>query len=173
MITRDQLLRICPLAPVGAVQELNEILRATGCNTPLRAAMLIAQLSVESDQFRATVEYGGLLKPYAPFYGRGWMQITWKENYRQAGEAIGIDLVEEPDKALLFNAEICAWFWNTFNLNPLADEGNVDECTRVINGRRATEASLESRRHRYAMALEVLEEDFSDVVGGNSTKETE
>jgi putative chitinase len=34
------------------------------------------------------------------YAGRGFVQITWKNNYARVGEMLGIDLVNEPDKAL-------------------------------------------------------------------------
>lgn len=34
------------------------------------------------------------------FYGRGFVQLTWRCNYRKAGEKLGIDLVGNPDLAL-------------------------------------------------------------------------
>jgi len=34
------------------------------------------------------------------YCGRGYVQLTWKNNYRRAGEEIGVDLVRLPDKAL-------------------------------------------------------------------------
>ena len=37
---------------------------------------------------------------YYPYYGRGFVQITWKENYEKFGKLLGIDLVEDPDLAL-------------------------------------------------------------------------
>jgi predicted chitinase len=47
---------------------------------------------------------------YYPFYGRGLIQLTWNGpdiwNYREYGQAIGIDLVSYPDRAL--EAEPCA-----------------------------------------------------------------
>lgn len=54
-------------------------------------------------------EYGGESylkgKPYYPYYGRGYVQLTWEENYKRATDelglmAMGIDLVQTPDKAL-------------------------------------------------------------------------
>jgi hypothetical protein len=34
------------------------------------------------------------------YYGRGYVQLTWRENYAKAGLRLGIDLVLEPDLAL-------------------------------------------------------------------------
>lgn len=39
-------------------------------------------------------------KKYYPFYGRGFCQLTWKYNYQLMGQWLGIDLVNNPDKAL-------------------------------------------------------------------------
>ncbi|WP_342641326.1 glycoside hydrolase family 19 protein [Rhodoligotrophos ferricapiens] len=34
------------------------------------------------------------------YYGRGFVQITWLENYKRVGDLIGVDLVDNPDLAL-------------------------------------------------------------------------
>ncbi len=34
------------------------------------------------------------------YYGRGYVQLTWKENYERVGKALGIDLVNDPDLAM-------------------------------------------------------------------------
>lgn len=34
------------------------------------------------------------------YYGRGHVQLTWKANYKKMGDALGIDLVHNPDLAL-------------------------------------------------------------------------
>ncbi len=34
------------------------------------------------------------------YYGRGFVQITWKDNYARFGDLLGIDLVNNPDQAL-------------------------------------------------------------------------
>lgn len=34
------------------------------------------------------------------YYGRGYVQLTWKDNYRAMGDVLGLDLVRAPDLAL-------------------------------------------------------------------------
>ncbi|MCY1241425.1 hypothetical protein D9M72_543230 [compost metagenome] len=34
------------------------------------------------------------------FYGRGFLQLTFEDNYQKTGRRLGIDLVKAPDKAL-------------------------------------------------------------------------
>lgn len=52
------------------------------------------------------------------YAGRGYVQLTWKNNYRLAGEKLGIDLVAAPDRALepeiaaliLVRGMLAGWF---------------------------------------------------------------
>ena len=37
---------------------------------------------------------------YAPYFGRGYCQITWRENYEKFGKLLGVDLVRHPNLAL-------------------------------------------------------------------------
>lgn len=40
-------------------------------------------------------------KPYYPYYGRGYVQLTWEDNYRRMGQKLGIDLLgDNKEKAL-------------------------------------------------------------------------
>jgi putative chitinase len=79
----------------------------------------------------------------ARYFGRGFVQLTWKNNYRKAGDKIGIDLVANPDRALelgsatdiLFAGMIEGWFTGKKLLqyfNP-AKEDWVN-ARRIING---------------------------------------
>jgi putative chitinase len=36
------------------------------------------------------------------YYGRGFVQLTWRTNYKAMGTALGVDLVNDPDRALDF-----------------------------------------------------------------------
>lgn len=37
---------------------------------------------------------------YYPYYGRGYVQLTWEYNYRRYADLLGIDLVGNPDLAM-------------------------------------------------------------------------
>ena len=37
---------------------------------------------------------------YSGYYGRGFVQLTWRENYVKMGEELGVNLVDKPDRAL-------------------------------------------------------------------------
>lgn len=70
------------------------------------------------------------------YRGRGILQLTGKENYRNTGNALGIDLVGNPDLLLTpkYAALSAGHFWSKRGLNALADIDNYKEITRRING---------------------------------------
>lgn len=37
---------------------------------------------------------------YYPWYGRGFVQLTWEENYIEAGKKLGLNLTSNPDKVM-------------------------------------------------------------------------
>ncbi len=38
---------------------------------------------------------------YYPYYGRGYVQLTWESNYQKYGDIIGVNLVGNPDMAMI------------------------------------------------------------------------
>ena len=70
------------------------------------------------------------------YIGRGLIQLTGKDNYKAAGEALGEDLVSNPQ--LVEEPRVAAltagWFWNKKGLNTLADQMDIATMTRRING---------------------------------------
>ncbi len=73
------------------------------------------------------------------YHGRGFIQLTGKNNYKQLSESIGVDVVADPDKvATTYPLLSAAWFFSTNNINTIADKGATDEVvrlvTRAING---------------------------------------
>ena len=89
------------------------------------------------------------------YRGRGLIQITGREMYAKCGNALGIDLIDNPD--LLLTPEYAtlsaAWFWNKHGLNTLADVQEYGTMTRRING---GITGLDDRIIRITKALEVL-----------------
>lgn len=94
------------------------------------------------------------------YRGRGPIQMTGKANYAACGAALNIDLLSDPDALTepMFGTLAAGWFWDRGNstgqsLNGLADLGNIDKISRVING---GDNGLVARRSLYEQALKVL-----------------
>ena len=70
------------------------------------------------------------------YHGRGCIQLTFHDNYWHCGQALGIDLVRNPDlvKTPKYAALSAGWFWNTHNCNALADAQDNLGLTKRING---------------------------------------
>ena len=68
------------------------------------------------------------------YRGRCPIGITGKDNYRAAGEALGLPLLEEPEllEEPVHAADAAGWFWKSHGLNRFAS--NINDCTRAING---------------------------------------
>ncbi len=73
------------------------------------------------------------------FRGRGYIQLTGKENYTAFGKAINEDILSNPDKVASSYALLsAAWFFNKNGLHKMADEGATDtvvtKITKRVNG---------------------------------------
>jgi len=89
------------------------------------------------------------------FRGRGCIQLTGSANYHHAGQALGVDLIMEPDLVATpqYAALTAGWFWNTQKLNALAEAGDWTGLTKRING---GTIGLEDRKKHINHALAVL-----------------
>ena len=89
------------------------------------------------------------------FSGRGLIQLTGKTNYQNFADSIETSLEEIPEYLETFEGAVqsACWFWETNNLNPLADKGDIVALTKRING---GTIGLEDRIKHYNHALEVL-----------------
>jgi predicted chitinase len=171
-VTLDQLKRIMPnLSDAKArayLPHLNNAMAEAGINTKQRQAMFLAQLAHESGEFRYMEEIAsgaayegrrdlGNTQPGdgTRFKGRGPIQLTGRANYRAAGQALGIDLENNPRRAADPDVgfRTAAWFWKSRGLNSLAEAGNFREVTRRING---GYNGLSDRQQYYNRALSVL-----------------
>ena len=69
----------------------------------------------QSGDYCASESYGCPAGTYA-YYGRGPLQISWNFNYEAAGNALGVDLLDNPDLVATNSAiswETALWYWNT------------------------------------------------------------
>jgi len=91
----------------------------------------------------------------AKFIGRGLIQLTGKDNYRAFGEAIGEDLVSNPQlvEQPRYAALSAGWFWNKRGLNALADAMDITTLTVRINGGKI---GIDDRIAKINKALDVL-----------------
>jgi len=89
------------------------------------------------------------------FRGRGCIQLTGHANYFHAGQALGVDLVMDPDSVATpkFAALTAGWFWSTHNLNAPADALDYTKVTKIING---GTIGLDDRIKHVQRALAVL-----------------
>ena len=97
----------------------------------------------QSGNYCASESYGCPAGTYA-YYGRGPLQISWNFNYKAAGDALGIDLLDNP--SLVQNDASVAWktglwFWNTStgagtmtSHNAMVNSAGFGQTIRAING---------------------------------------
>ncbi|MEV0324552.1 chitinase [Streptomyces sp. NPDC050658] len=132
----------------------------TGSDTVRRqeAAAFLANVSHETGGLVHVVEqntdnyphYCDSSQPYGcpaghdKYYGRGPIQLSWNFNYKAAGDALSIDLLNNPD--LVQNDPAVAWktglwYWNTQNgpgtmtpHNAMVNGAGFGETIRSING---------------------------------------
>ena len=91
------------------------------------------------------------------YCGRGLIQLTGKQNYTYCGQALEVDLLDDPSylETPEGAARSAAWFWDSRDLNDLADEGDMKTITKKING---GFIGLEERIGNYETALAALGE---------------
>ena len=89
------------------------------------------------------------------YRGRGLKQLTGKDNYARCGQALGVDLVGDPDLLLqpLYAARSAGWFWKANALSTFADAGDIKGMTKKING---GFIGLEQRQKLYDKVLAAI-----------------
>ncbi len=83
------------------------------------------------------------------YHGRGFIQLTGKDNYKAFATSIGEDVVSNPDLvATKYPLASAAWFFSKNGLNTIADKGIgndiITTITKRING---GTIGLEERAH--------------------------
>jgi putative chitinase len=128
-------------------------------NTPARQAAFLSQIGHESGGLKWIKEIWGPTdtqrryemrtdlgnnRPGDGFLyrGRGWIQLTGRDNYRRASQRLRErfpdcpDFEADPDAVATarWAALTAAEFWHNAGLNALADQGRYETITRRING---------------------------------------
>lgn len=89
------------------------------------------------------------------YCGRGLIQLTGKENYSWFAASLDIPVEEASEYLQTFEGAVqsACWFWESNELNQLADKGDILSMTKRING---GTLGLEDRKKHYQHALHVL-----------------
>lgn len=165
-------------------------------NTPIRQLCFLAQVGHESGGLFYTEELAsgqayegrtslGNIQPGdgVRFKGRGLIQITGRANYKSIGDNLGIDFITTPtllggknvtvctDDQLKYAALSAGWFWDSRNLNKIADlidiQNPIDEGSNLANFQLLTKKinggfnGLSDRLSRYKNGHEIFLQDGS------------
>jgi predicted chitinase len=158
----------------------------TGSETVKRqeAAAFLANVSHETGGLVYVVEqntgnyphYCDATQPYgcpagqAAYYGRGPIQLSWNFNYKAAGDALGIDLLNNPylveqDAAVAWKTAL--WYWNTQKgpgtmtaHDAMVNGAGFGETIRSINGaiecNGGNPGQVQSRINSYLSFVQIL-----------------
>lgn len=87
------------------------------------------------------------------YRGRGLIQITGLNNYRDCGNGLKVDLVAQPEllQQDLYAARSAAWFFATKGC--MKYTGDMVRVTQIING---GQNGIDDRSERYAEAIKAL-----------------
>ncbi len=129
--------------------------KANGITNKVELAQFMAQMNHESWDFTKLFQVGDK----RVYGGKGFVQLTGKQNYAAASKAIGVDLVNNPAKAADPNIalKIALWFWNTEvkrYAKSVEDFKNTRLITRIINGPALN--GLEDRHQKFQTYLNIL-----------------
>ncbi|MEU5538782.1 glycoside hydrolase family 19 protein [Streptomyces sp. NPDC020362] len=165
----------------------------TGSDTVRKqeAAAFLANVSHETGGLVYVVEqntanyphYCDWSQPYgcpagqSAYYGRGPLQLSWNFNYKAAGDALGIDLLNNPslvqtDASVAWKTGL--WYWNTQSgpgtmtpHNAMVGSAGFGQTIRSINGSLECDgknpAQVQSRVDAYQRIVQIL----GTSAGGN------
>lgn len=89
------------------------------------------------------------------YRGRGLKQLTGRDNYEDAMQALARPYITNPELVALPD-DACmtaAWFWHSAKCNLLADSGQWDAITRAVNGPAMLQATLRRQYSNDAVAV--------------------
>jgi len=92
----------------GTIEAIKSECAAQGIGLKTQIAYVLATVEWETNKTFAPVKEAYWLSEdwrranlrYYPYYGRGYVQLTWKNNYAKYSQILGEDLTNNPDLAL-------------------------------------------------------------------------
>ncbi len=144
----------CPLSQAQTyLPEVLDALKEQGMLDRLTLVAAIATIGVETGGFQPINEFGstkyftdnyegrkdlGNVNPGdgALYHGRGFIQITGRANYREYGNALGVNLEDNPELALdpTISARILALYFFKRGVDIAAHAQDWEKVRRLVNG---------------------------------------
>ncbi|KAJ3009006.1 UNVERIFIED_CONTAM: hypothetical protein HDU68_002859 [Siphonaria sp. JEL0065] len=97
---------------------------------------MMGNLALESIKFTVTHQWGcnANPSPCQRYYGRGFIQLTGLDNYQNCANAIGIDIVKNPDLVAdddVVDWKTVEWYW-TSRVQQFFNQYGVSLSTSVL-----------------------------------------
>lgn len=148
-----------------SAQDCTKAMEMSGIDTVNEKAHFFAQCYVEGNL--SLLEAGYLSedaaeayrknKSYYPYYGAGYIQLTWDYKYKAFSEYMNDPLIYELGPEYVaenYAWSTAGWFWYNNGINDLiANGGSVADVTKCINGGKS---QLDERREKYYYFLGIL-----------------
>ena len=157
-----------PAQQAAPVEQLKAVATASGIRGT-ELAQFLAQCAHESANFASMEERGSpayFAKKYEQhkktarilgnkvkgdgerYKGRGYIQLTGRDNYTRAGAALGLPLAQQPDLAARPDvaAKVAVWYWQNRVAPKIKDFSNTDAVTKKIN---PASKGLQSRQDQF------------------------
>jgi len=137
----------------GVIEAIKNECKSQGIGLSSQIAYVLATVEWETAQTFRPVKEAFYLRNaeqwrkenlrYYPYYGRGFVQLTWQTNYEKYSRLLGVDLVSDPDMAL--NGDIALFILvhgfktGAFTGRKITDyinnhQNDFARCRRCING---------------------------------------
>jgi putative chitinase len=157
-----------PAQQAGPVNQLRAVAMASGIKGT-ELAQFLAQCAHESANFASMEERGTpayFTKKYEKnprkarilgnkvkgdgerYKGRGYIQLTGRDNYTRAGAALGLPLAQQPELAARPDvaAKVAVWYWKNRVAPKIKDFSNTSAVTKTIN---PAARGLQSRKDQF------------------------
>ena len=157
-----------PAQQAGPVNQLRAVAMASGIKGT-ELAQFLAQCAHETANFASMEERGTpayFTKKYEKnprkakilgnkvkgdgerYKGRGYIQLTGRDNYTRAGAALGLPLAQQPELAARPDvaAKVAVWYWKNRVAPKIKDFSNTAAVTKKIN---PASKGLQSRKDQF------------------------